>query len=123
MCTRVRIAETAKKAALAAGACDRRFRGGRRGSCAFEPFRHADRRDAAALGSAGSGRLPVLWQGPSSRRGAAKDGDRALLRRHRFDATGRRDRSGGSQSLVARYFKRMKRIVESHEGTVEKVIV
>ena len=53
---------------------------------------------------------------------AAQDGDGALLRRDRLDRARRVDGSGGLRALLARYFERMKGIVESHGGTVEKFI-
>ena len=53
----------------------------------------------------------------------AQDGDRALLRPDRLDRA-RRDGSipSGCAALLARYFERMKAIVERHGGSVEKFI-
>ena len=54
--------------------------------------------------------------------GAAQDGDGGVLRPGGVDGVGGVDRSGGAAGLLARYFERMKGIVERHGGTVEKFI-
>jgi class 3 adenylate cyclase len=55
-------------------------------------------------------------------RRAPQSGDGAVLRCGRLDGAGRVGGSGGDAGVLARYFERMKRIVESHGGSVEKFI-